>query len=43
MDWKKIVPAVIGIALALAGSLLGYNLKGEVCSGVVPGVSAQVK
>lgn len=39
MDWKKIVPVVIGLALTLAGSLAGYNLKGEVCSSV-PAVSA---
>ena len=32
MDLKKVLPIVIGLVLTIVGSLMGYNLKGEVCS-----------
>lgn len=33
MDVKKIIGLVIAAALAIAGSIVGYNFKGDVCGG----------
>jgi hypothetical protein len=36
MDKGKIIAAVVGIALGIAGSLLGMpNLKSDICNGVI--------
>lgn len=31
MDYKKLIPLVVGVLLAVGGAVLGINLKGEVC------------
>jgi len=40
MDYKKVIAVVLGIVLSIAGALLGYNFKSDICSGEpIPSIS----
>jgi hypothetical protein len=41
MDWKKIVGVVVAALIAVAGSILGYNFKADVCGEPAPAVVAE--
>lgn len=41
MDWKKVVGVVIAALLAIAGSIAGYNFKGDVCGEPAPAAVAE--
>ena len=41
MDVKKIIGLVIAAVLAIAGSVVGYNFKGDVCGEPAPASVAE--
>ena len=36
MDKNKLIAAIVGVLLTVAGTIFGYNYKADVCGDVAP-------
>jgi hypothetical protein len=43
MDKNKLIATIVGVLLTVAGSIFGYNYKGDVCGEVAPAAQVEVK